>query len=325
MFKTRITELYGIEHPILQGGLQWLGNAEFTAAVAEAGAMPFMTAMSHDSPEKFRAEIRKCKDLTDKAFGVNIALAPSMRPPDYPGMMAVCAEEGIRFVETAGQNPEPLMPTLKEAGIKVLHKCTSVRHALKAQGIGVDAVTIEGFECAGHPGEDDVTTLILIPLAAAALDVPLVASGGFGDGRGLAAALSLGAEGIAMGTRFVATQECPAHDDVKKALVDADERSTSVVLRSLRNSFRSLHNRVVDDILEIEARGNISFEDVGPLASGLRTRDNVWGEGDVDGGLISTGQVVGLIRDIPTVRELVNGIVAEAEEVIRDRLPGLLV
>jgi len=325
MFRTRITEMFGVDHPIVQGGLQWVANADLVAAVANAGAMGFVTALSFDSPEALRQEIRRCRDLTDKPFGVNITLLPTMRPPDYAGMARVCIEEGIRFVETAGSNPVQFMPAFKEAGVRVVHKCTSVRHALKAQDLGCAAVSIDGFECAGHPGEEDVTSLVLIPVAVDAVAVPVIASGGFGDGRGLVAALALGAEAINMGTRFVATREAPVHDKVKQALVERDERGTRLALRSLRNTIRVLHNEVVDRILEIEGRpGPTDFSELAPLVSGTSAREEVWEKGNVDGGIFTAGQVMGLIHDVPTVAELVRRIVAEAEAIARDRLPSLL-
>ncbi|MBS1195473.1 MAG: Enoyl-[acyl-carrier-protein] reductase [Actinobacteria bacterium] len=325
MFRTRVTELFGVDHPIMQGGLQWVATADLVSAVAEAGAMGFITALSFDSPEGLRAEIRRCRRLTGKPFGVNITLLPTMRPPDYDGMARVCLEEGIPVVETAGNNPERLMPTLKGGGVKVVHKCTSLRHARTAVDLGADAIVIDGFECAGHPGEDDVTSLVLIPRAVEALEVPVIGSGGFGDGRGLAAALALGAEGVNMGTRFLATREAPVHDRVKQALVERDERSTRLALRSLRNTVRVLHNAVVDRILEIEGRpGPTDFAELAPLVSGQVAREQVWQQGDVDGGVLTAGQVTGLIHDIPTVAELVGRIVAEAEAIIRGRLPGLL-
>ena len=325
MFRTRITEMFGVDHPIVQGGLQWVANADLVAAVANAGAMGFVTALSFDSPERLRQEIQRCRDLTDKPFGVNITLLPTMRPPDYAGMARVCIEEGIRFVETAGSNPVQFMPAFKEAGVQVVHKCTSVRHALKAQDLGCAAVSIDGFECAGHPGEEDVTSLVLIPVVVDAVSVPIIASGGFGDGRGLVAALALGAEAINMGTRFVATREAPVHDKVKQALVDSDERGTRLALRSLRNTIRVLHNEVVDRILEIEGRpGPTDFSELAPLVSGTSAREEVWEKGNVDGGIFTAGQVMGLIHEVPTVAELVRRIVAEAETIARDRLSSLL-
>jgi len=324
MLKTRITELFGVDHPIVQGGLMWIATADLTAAVANAGAMGFMTALSFPNAEAFRAEIRKCRDLTDKPFGVNLTFLPSLRAPDYGAYIDVCIAEGIRFIETAGRSPEPYMEKLKSAGIKVAHKCTSVRHALKAEKIGCDAVSIDGFECAGHPGEDDVTSLILIPLTAQALRVPLIASGGFGDGRGLVAALALGAHGMNMGTRFVATKEAPVHDAVKRMLVDHDERSTCLVMRTLRNTERVLRNLTAEKVLEIEAGKKATIEDIAPYVSGLVSRKEVLEQGHMDNGVLAAGQVMGLIRDVPTVKELIDRIVQEAEDLIANRLPAQL-
>ncbi len=324
MLSTRITELFGVDHPIVQGGLQVVGVADLTAAVSEAGAMGFITALSFETPEDLRAEIRRCREMTGKPFGVNITLLPALQPPDYPGYLRVCVEEGIEFLETAGRSPEPFMDSCNAAGIKVIHKCTSIRHALKAQSLGVAAVSIDGFECAGHPGEDDVTSLILIPLAADALDIPVIASGGFGDGRGLAAALALGADAINMGTRFVATHEAPVHHNAKQALVDHGERDTALVMRTLRNTARVLHNETATKVLEVEARpGETDIADLIPFVAGAESRGKVWGEGDVDAGILSAGQVMGLIHDIPTVRELIERIVAEAERIIGTRLAGM--
>jgi nitronate monooxygenase len=326
MFSTRITELFGVDHPIVQGGLQWVATAELTSAVANAGAMGFMTALSFPDPEALRTEIRKCRDLTDRPFGVNLTLLPTMRPPDYPGYLQVCMDEGIEFIETAGRNPEPFMPMLRDGGIKVVHKCTSVRHALKAREIGCAVISIDGFECAGHPGEDDITSLVLLPVTADAIDLPILASGGFGDGRGLIAALALGADGINMGTRFVATVEAPVHDKVKQALVDRGERDTRLLLRTLRNTARVMHNAIADQVLEIESRpGPTEFSDLAPLMSGLESRQAAWEDGDIDGGVVSAGQVMGLIRDVPTVGELISRIIAEATAIARERLPGMMV
>lgn len=325
MFRTRITEMFGVEHPIVQGGLQAVAVPELTAAVANAGAMGFMTALSFEDPETLRKEIARCRDLTDRPFGINITLLPALNPPDYPGYVQVCAEEGIEFLETAGRSPEPFMPVVREAAMKVIHKCTSIRHALKAQSVGVDAVSIDGFECAGHPGEDDVTTLILVPLAADALDVPVVASGGFADGRGLVAALALGADGINMGTRFVATEEAPVHPAAKQAMVDHGELDTTLILRTLRNTARVLANETARKVVEIESRpGETDLSELIPFVAGANTRDKVWGEGEMESGVVAAGQVMGLIQDVPTVAELIERIVAEAEEIVAGRLPGML-
>ena len=324
MFSTRITELFGVEHPIVQGGLQVVGVSELTAAVANAGAMGFMTALSFETPEDLRKEIARCRDMTDGPFGINITLLPSLTPPDYPGYLQVCAEEGIEFIETAGRNPEPFMPVVEEAGMKVVHKCTSIRHALKAQSVGVHAVSIDGFECAGHPGEDDVTSLILVPLAADALDIPILASGGFGDGRGLVAALALGADGINMGTRFVATREAPVHEAAKQAMVDGCELDTTLMLRSLRNTARVLTNATSQKVIEIESQpGETDIADLIPYVAGANTRDKVWGEGDMEAGIVAAGQVMGLIRDIPTVQELIDRIIGDAGAIVAGRLAGM--
>jgi len=323
MFKTAITEMYGIEYPIIQGGLMWLAKAELAAAVAEAGGIGFMTALSHADPEGLRNEIQKVKGLTNKPFGINLTFLPSLRPPDFPAYVQVCADEGVKFIETAGRSPEEFMPQFKEAGMKVIHKCTSVRHALKAEKIGCDAVSIDGFECAGHPGEDDVTSLILIPLAADALSIPVVSSGGFGDGRGLVASLALGAHGMNMGTRFVAVQECPIHDNVKQALVNANERDTRLLMRTLRNTARFLVNDNALKVQEIEGRGDAGIDDIKQFMSGLEGKKMIE-TGDMDSGVFSAGQVIGLIRDVPTVQELFDRIVREASELLSQRLPSVV-
>ncbi len=323
MIKTRITELFGIERPIIQGGLMWIARAELTAAVAEAGGMGFMTALTFAEPEDFRAEIRKCREKTKKPFGVNLTFLPTMRPPDYPAYIRICIEEGVRFIETAGRNPEPYMATIKSAGIRVIHKCTSVRHALKAEAIGCDAVSIDGFEAAGHPGEDDVTSLILIPLTRDAVRIPIVASGGFADGRGLVAALGLGADGINMGTRFVATQEAPLHVNVKQALISHNERDTRLIMRTLRNTERVMHNEAADKVLEIEKRGTPKIEEIIPYVSGLVGKEMLQ-EGDMQKGTLAAGQSMGLIRDIPSCKELLDRIMAQAEAVIKEKFQQIL-
>lgn len=320
--RTRITDLFEVDHPIVQGGLMWIARSELTSAVANAGAMGFMTALSFPTAENLRQEIRRCRELTEKPFGINITFLPTLRAPDYPAYIDVCIEEGIRFIETAGRNPEPYMEQIKSGGMKVIHKCTSIRHALKAQKLGCAAVSIDGFECAGHPGEDDVTSLILVPLTQDALDIPIVASGGFGDGRGLVGALALGADGMNMGTRFVATREAPLHEGIKQALVRADERSTRLIMRSLRNTERVLDNATAREILAIEAQGNAEIDDIKHLVAGsigleaLRT-------GNAEHGALSTGQVMGLICDVPTVSELIERIIDEAVEIIDRRFAGM--
>ena len=323
MIKTRITKLFGIERPIVQGGLMWIARSELASAVANAGGIGFMTALTFPEPEGLRSEIRKCRQLTSNPFGVNLTFLPTMRPPDYPAYIKVCIEEGIRFVETAGRNPEPYMEQLKSAGIKVIHKCTSVRHAVKAQKIGCDAVSIDGFEAAGHPGEDDVTTMILVPLTRDAVDLPIIASGGLGDGRGLVGALGLGADGINMGTRFVATQEAPVHANVKQALVDHSERDTRLIMRTLRNTERVMHNPVVDKVLEIESRGNTQIEDIVPFVSGLVGKEMLE-EGKMEKGILAAGQTMGFVKDIPTCQELLDRIMAEAEKTIKEKFTQVI-
>lgn len=323
MLKTKITEFFGIEYPIVQGGLMWVARAELSSAVSNAGGIGFMTALTHATPKDLEAEIRKCKEMTDKPFGINLTFLPSLRQPDYTGYIEVCAAEGIRFIETAGRNPEPYMEQIKAAGMKVIHKCTSVRHAIKAQKIGCDVVSIDGFECAGHPGEDDVTSLILIPLTQDALEIPIIASGGFGDARGLVAALALGADGMNMGTRFCATVEAPLHDNVKQALVQHGERDTKLIMRTLRNTERVIGNGVADKILEIESRGNATIDDIKHLVAGKEGK-KMYDNGDLEAGVMSAGQILGLIRDIPTCAELIGRIVSEAEAIISERLAGVV-
>lgn len=323
MLKTRITELFGIDRPIVQGGLMWIARAELVAAVANAGGIGFMTALTFEKAEDLRAEIRRCRRMTDKPFGVNLTFLPSLRSIDYGAYIDVCIQEGVRFIETAGRNPEPYMAQLESAGIRVVHKCTSVRHAVKAEKIGCTAVSIDGFEAAGHPGEDDVTSLVLIPLTRDAVGIPIIASGGFADARGLVGALGLGADGVNMGTRFVATREAPVHDNVKRALVRGSERDTRLIMRSLRNTERVMHNPVVDRVLEIEGRGNARIEDLVPYVSGLVGRKMLQ-EGGMDEGVLPAGQSMGLIRDIPSCRELLDGIMAEAERIVCDCFGALV-
>ena len=324
MLKTRFTEMFGVTHPIVQGGMQWVGYAEMVSAVANAGALGFLTALTQPTPEALGKEIARTRSMTDKPFGVNITILPTVNPMPYDEYRQVAIEAGIKIVETAGNNPAPHLPHFKAAGIKVIHKCTSVRHALKAQSIGVDAVSIDGFECAGHPGEDDIPGLILIPAAADKLSIPMIASGGFGDGRGLVAALALGADGINMGTRFMATKEAPIHQKIKEAIVANDERSTNLIFRTLHNTARVAKNAVSDEVVAIEKRGGATFEDVKPLVMGQRGRQAIE-NGDVDGGVWSAGMIQGLIHDIPTCEELVTRIVREAEEIIRLRLDRSIV
>lgn len=323
MIKTRITELFGIERPIVQGGLMWIARAELASAVANAGGIGFMTALTFQEPGDLRAEIRKCRQMTNKPFGVNLTFLPSLRTIDYPAYIKVCVEEGIEFIETAGRNPEPYMAQLKSAGMKVVHKCTSVRHAVKAEKIGCDVVSIDGFEAAGHPGEDDVTSLILIPLTRDAIKIPIIASGGFADGRGLVGCLGLGADGMNMGTRFVATREAPVHANVKQALVAHGERDTRLIMRTLRNTERVMHNQTVDKVLEIESRGNTKIEDIVPYVSGLVGKEMLE-DGQMDKGVLSAGQSMGFIRDIPTCRELLDRIMKAAEEIIQEKFSQVI-
>ena len=323
MFTTRITELFGVRYPIVQGGLMWIANAQLTSAVANAGGMGFMTALSFPDADALRDEIRKCREMTDKPFGVNLTFLPTFRPPDYPAYIQACIDEGIQFIETAGRNPEPYMEQIKSGGIKVIHKCTSVRHALKAEKIGCDAISIDGFEAAGHPGEDDVTSLILVPLTRDAVDIPVIASGGFADGRGLIAALALGADGMNMGTRFVATREAPVHDNVKQALVDHGETDTRLIMRSLRNTERVMHNPTVDKVLEIESKGNTKIEDIAPFVAGTEGLAMLE-KGDTEKGTLAAGQCMGMIRDIPAVAELIDRIVNEAAAIIKDRFGKMM-
>ena len=320
--KTRFTELFGIEHPIAQGGMQWVGRAGLVAAVANAGALGFLTALTQPTPEALTEEIRRTRELTDKPFGVNLTILPSINPPPYAEYRAAIIEAGITAVETAGYRPEEHVSEFKAHGIKVIHKCTAVRHALSAERMGVDAVSIDGFECAGHPGEDDIPGLILIPAAVDKLRIPIVASGGFGDGRGLVAALALGAEGISMGTRFCATQEAPIHANFKQQIVALDERQTLLIFRTLKNTVRVARNAISEQVVALEREG-AEFADLRPLVAGVRGREGLE-SGDIDHGVWTSGMVQGLIHDVPTVRELVDRIMAEAHGLIAGRLAGLI-
>lgn len=323
MVRTRFCDVFGVDHPIVQGGMQWVGKAELVAAVANAGALGFLTALTQPTPEDLAKEIARCREMTDKAFGVNLTILPSINPPPYAEYRDVIVESGIPVVETAGFNPAEHLPTFQGGGVKVLHKCTSVRHAVKAQELGVDGVSIDGFECAGHPGEDDIPGLVLIPAAADKITIPMVASGGFGDARGLVAALALGADGINMGTRFVATREAPVHENVKQAMVDNTERDTELIFRPLRNTARVASNSVSREVVSILDDGG-QFEDVQELVAGSRGRTRVLEEGETDGGIWSAGLVQGLIQDVPTVAELVSRIAGGADELIKRQLSGLV-
>jgi NADH:quinone reductase (non-electrogenic) len=322
--KTAITELFDIEHPIIQGGMHYVGFAELAAAVSNAGGLGIITGLTQRTPELLAKEIARCHDLTDKPFGVNLTFLPAFTSPPYPEYIAAIREGGIRIVETAGRSPEQYMPALKAAGIKVIHKCTSVRHSLKAQNIGCDAVSVDGFECGGHPGEDDVPNMILLPRAAEELKIPFVASGGMADARSLVAALAMGAAGMNMGTRFIATKEAPVHDNVKNALVAASELDTRLVMRALRNTERVLKNAAVDKLLEIEREkgSKLQIADIHEEVAGVYPKVMI--DGKMDAGAWSCGMVVGLIHDIPTVKELIDRIMVDAERLIRERLMGFL-
>jgi len=322
--KTRITELFGIEHPIIQGGMHYVGFAELAAAVSNAGGLGIITGLTQKTPELLAREIARCRDMTDRPFGVNLTFLPTVSSPDYPGYIRAIIEGGVKAVETAGNNPQQWLPLLKEHGVKVIHKCTSVRHALKAEAIGCDAVSVDGFECGGHPGEDDVPNFILLPRAAETLKIPFVASGGMADGRSLVAALALGAEGMNMGTRFIATQEAPVHEHVKQAIVAASELDTRLVMRPLRNTERVLTNAAVERLLAKERQlgASLKFEDIIDEVAGVYPR--IMQTGDMDAGAWSCGMVAGLIHDIPTVMALIDRIMAEAEALITQRLAGLV-
>ena len=322
--KTRITKLLGIEHPIIQGGMQWVGLAELASAVSNAGGLGIITALTQPTPEDLLKEIERCQSLTDKPFGVNLTILPTIKPVPYDEYAQAIVDSGVKLVETAGRNPEPYLPLFKEAGIKVIHKCTSIRHAVKAERIGCDAVSVDGFECAGHPGEDDVTNMILLPLAAKRLKIPFLASGGLGDGRGLAAALAMGADGINMGTRFMVTKEAPIHDNVKQKMIEATELDTELIYRSFRNTARVFKNSVAEKVVEIEARpGETKFEDIQPLVQGVKGRE-LFDGGDLDKGIWSAGMIVGLIDDNPSCEDLVARIVAEAEDILSNRLREMI-
>lgn len=314
--KTAITEMFGIEHPIIQGGMHYVGFAEMAAAVSNAGGLGIITGLTQGTPEKLADEIARCKDMTDKPFGVNITILPTLTPPDYPGIVKAVIDAGVPVVETAGRNPIELLGPLKDAGIKVIHKCTSVRHSLKAQEIGCDAVSVDGFECGGHPGEDDVPNFILLPRAADELEIPFVSSGGMADGRSLVASLAMGAEGMNMGTRFIATKEAPVHENVKRAIVEASELDTRLVMRPLRNTERVMTNDAVERLLEKEQElgDAITIQDILPEVAGVYPA--IMMEGEMDKGAWSCGMVAGLIDDVPTCKELIDRIMSEADAIL---------
>lgn len=323
--KTRITELLGSRYPIIQGGMQHVGKAELAAAVSNAGAFGILTALTQPSPEDLEKEIKRCRELTDQPFGVNLTLLPTIKPVPYEEYARAAIENGIKVIETAGRNPEPFLPLFKQHGVKVIHKCTSVRHALKAEKIGVDAVSVDGFECAGHPGEDDIPNLVLLPAAHRALSIPMVASGGIGTGAQMAACFALGAEGINMGTRFLATQEAPVHDNIKAAIVAGSELDTSLIFRPLRNTARVYKNKVAVNVnqIEKEAGKDIEFEMIRELVAGVKGKQAME-TGEIDYGIWTSGMVQGLIDSIPSCAELVESIVADCRASVRERLVGLL-
>jgi NAD(P)H-dependent flavin oxidoreductase YrpB (nitropropane dioxygenase family) len=322
--KTRITELFGIEHPIIQGGMHYVGFAELAAAVSNAGGLGIITGLTQKTPQDLAREIKRCHEMTDKPFGVNLTFLPVMTAPDYPGYISAIIDGGIKVVETAGRNPQDHLPRLKDAGVKIIHKCTSVRHSLKAEAIGCDAVSVDGFECGGHPGEDDIPNMILLPRAAEELKIPFVASGGMADARSLVASLAMGADGMNMGTRFMVTKEAPIHENVKRAILEASELDTKLVMRPLRNTERVLQNAATDRLLEKEDRlgKDLKIDDIMEEVAGVYPKIMI--DGDMDAGVWSCGMVAGLIHDIPTCQELIETIMAEAELLIRKRLEGMV-
>ena len=322
MLKTRITDLFGIEHPVIQGGMQWVGYAELVSAVSNAGALGILTALTQPTPEDLAKEIERTRGMTDKPFGVNLTVLPTINPPPYEEYAQAIVGSGVKIVETAGRSPEPFMELFKEYDVKVIHKCTSVRHALKAQSVGVSAITIDGFECAGHPGEDDIPSLVLLPHAAEALNVPVAGCGGFSDAKSMVAALALGGEAIVMGTRFMATKEAGIHQNVKEKMTEADELSTNLMFRTMHNTARVFKNSISDQVVEIESTGSATFEDVKDLVAGQRGRV-VFEEGDLEHGIWSAGISVARVKDVPTCKEMVTRLVSEAEEIIDGRLQSV--
>jgi NADH:quinone reductase (non-electrogenic) len=323
MLKTRFTELFGVEHPIVQGGMQWVGRAEFVASVSNAGALGILTALTQPSPDELLREIDRTRQLTNKPFGVNLTILPTLKPVPYDDYLKVIIDSGVKIIETAGRSPGPYMERLKQAGIKVIHKCTSVKHALKAEQLGVDVVSIDGFECAGHPGENDIPGLVLFPRATEEVRIPVIASGGIADARGLVAALALGCEGVNMGSRFLATKEAPIHDSIKQQILEADENSTKLIFRPLRNTLRIFDNSVARHILEMEAAGK-GIDEIGPVASGQKGRI-VFEQGSREVGIWAAGISIGLVHDVPTVEELISRMVREASAIINERLPRMTV
>lgn len=323
--KTRISELLGTKYPIVQGGMMWVGTAEMASAVSNAGGFGILTALTQPTPEALEAEIKRCREMTDKPFGINLTLLPAIKPPPYEEYCRAAVENNVKIFETAGRSPEAFMPFFKEHGVKVIHKCTSVRHSLKAEKLGVDAVSVDGFECAGHPGEDDITNFILLAAANEKLTIPFLASGGIGNGYQMAAAMALGAEGVNMGSRFVATVEAPVHPNMKRAMVEADERSTKLIFRTLKNTARVFANSISDQVVDIESQpGDTDFSDLRDLVAGARGRERCIVGGDIDDGIWTVGQVMGLINDIPTCQELIDRMMVEAREAVLTRLSPLI-
>ena len=322
MLKTRITDLFGIEHPVIQGGMQWVGYAELVSAVSNAGALGILTALTQPTPEDLTKEIARTREMTDKPFGVNLTVLPTINPPPYEEYAQAIVGSGVKIVETAGRSPEPFMELFKEYDVKVIHKCTSVRHALKAQSVGVSAITIDGFGCAGHPGEDDIPSLVLLPQAAEALDVPVAGCGGFSDAKSLVAALALGGEAIVMGTRFMATKEAGIHQNVKDKMTEANELSTNLMFRTMHNTARVFKNSISDQVVEIESSGSATFEDVKDLVAGQRGRV-VFEEGDLEHGIWSAGISVARVKDVPSCQEMVSRLVSDAEKIIDGRLQSV--
>jgi NADH:quinone reductase (non-electrogenic) len=323
MLRTRFTELFEVEHPIVQGGMQWVGRAEFVASISNAGALGILTALTQPSPDELGREIEKTRQLTNKPFGVNLTILPTLKPVPYDDYLEAIIDSGVKIIETAGRSPGPYMERLKQAGIKVIHKCTSVKHALKAEQLGVDVVSIDGFECAGHPGENDIPGLVLFPRATEEVRIPVIASGGIADARGLVAALALGCEGVNMGSRFLATKEAPIHDSIKQQILQADENATKLIFRPLRNTLRIFDNSVARHILEMEAAGK-GIDEIGPVASGQKGRI-VFEQGSREAGVWAAGISIGLVHDVPTVEELISRMVREASAIIKERLPRMTV
>jgi NAD(P)H-dependent flavin oxidoreductase YrpB (nitropropane dioxygenase family) len=321
MFRTRVTDLFGIKYPIVQGGMQWVATAALASAVSNAGGLGIISTLIYKTPESFTAELRKMKQLTDKPFGVNMTFLPTLSPVNYDDYVDIIIGEGVKIMETAGRNPEPYIGRLKAAGIKIIHKCTAIRFAKTAEKTGCDVISIDGFECAGHPGEEDITSLILTPLAADSIKIPFIASGGYCDARGFVAALALGADGVNMGTRFMATKEAPIHPKIKEWMLQLTERDTTLVLRSQRNSERVINNSVAQKVVEMEKHGAV-MEELSPLVSGQRGKE-LMDTGDNERGLLIAGENIGLIHDIPTVKEFIDRTIKEAAEIIQGRLTRL--